>query len=239
MIADRPAGRGRAWRWRALWLGLIGLTSLSLVGVAVYATFTTSVAASQSITAGVVNLGLNEPSVHTCEFPMLMPGDLSGITKCAMSVKYAGNVDAFISLSVAIQSSAGLGGSLLYDGSNTNGLNFVISDGVNSFRVPTSSGTNGGSCPSGYTCWSAPFELAAWYSGSPATTPNLVFTDAHQSITWTVTPTFPSSAGNGYQGSSAKLILSAQAVNGLPLPATCNASTIGQSCPSRGDFAWS
>ena len=82
-----------------------------------------------------------------------------------------------------------------------------------------------------------PDDLAAAYSGS---TPSLTFANG-DTATWTVTPLFPSTVDNAYQGATATLTLTAQAVQapGNTIPASCNTSTIGQNCPSDGSFAWS
>jgi hypothetical protein len=95
----------------------------------------------------------------------------------------------------------------------------------------------GGSCPSGFTCWTAANDLAAWYGGNGA--PNLAFA-AGTPVTFTVTPGFARTAGNSYQGGTATVTLTAQAVQaaGNPLPSGCGLSTIGQPCPADSTFTW-
>lgn len=224
-------------RWRAgVTVGLV-VTSVALVSGIAYAFFTQTGSANGFVSVGTFALSVNASQSDTCHYPMLTPGDLSGAQKCALAVNYTGSVPAYVSLTVAISSKAGDGGNLLYDGTNTNGLTFSISDGTNSFNVPAGAGTTGGSCPAGFTCWTSPNDLAAWYSGAAS---NLAFTSASPTTVWTVTPLFPSSVGNSYEGASANLVLTATAVSiGTPLPASCNTTTIGQSCPATGSFAWS
>jgi hypothetical protein len=142
-----------------------------------------------------------------------------------------------MSLTVQIQSTKGIGTKPLFDGTNTTGLTLSISDGHRTFTVPTGAGSTGGSCPVGYTCWSASNDLAAAYSGS---TPNLTFANGN-AVTFTITPLVAKVNGNPYQGGSATVTLTAQAVQAgaNPLPAGCTTSTIGQPCPATGSFSWS
>lgn len=234
----RPIARvGRTWRWRLYFLSLAAAVGALFAGLS-FASLTTTGSGSGSASLGSVAINVNAPATHACTYAVLVPGDLTGSATCAFSVTYTGSISAFMSLTVAVQSKAGLGGHTLFDGSGTAGLTLSISDGHRAFTLPTGPGTTGGSCPVGFTCWMTPNDLAAWYSG---TTPSLTFTNASPAVTWTVTPLFPKTVGNGYQGASASLILTAQAVQAPanPLPAGCTTSTIGQSCPTSGSFAWS
>ena len=87
------------------------------------------------------------------------------------------------------------------------------------------------------TCWTAANDLAAWYSSA---TPNLTFS-AGDTVTFTLTPSFPKTVGDRYQGGTAAVTLTAQAVQaaGNPLPPGCTTATIGQPCPASGTFTWS
>ena len=215
---------------------LVAAATLTTSAIA-YGFFSARGTGAGASATGTVKLGVGEPATTTCTYAGLSPGDLAGSSTCALSVNYTGSVPAFVSITVEVRSIAGSGGATLYDGSNTDGLTFSVSDGQTSFAVPTGPGLTGGSCPAGYTCWSSPDDLAAWYSGA---TSSLIFTNASPTVTWTVTPFFPASAGNQYQGASASLTLVAQAIQSepTPLPAGCTTSTIGQSCPSSGAFTW-
>jgi hypothetical protein len=208
----------------------------ALVGGMAFASLTANGTGTGSTSTGTVAIGA--PVTQVCNYSKLVPGDLTGTSTCSMSVTYTGSLSGYLALTVAIQSKAGSGGHLLYDGSNTAGLSFSISDGHNKYTVPTGTGTTGGTCPSGFTCWTAANDLAAWYSG---TTPSLSFASGN-AVTWTVTPVFPRTAGNIFEGGTASLTITAQAVQGAPanpLPAGCTTSTIGSPCPASGTFTWS
>ena len=220
----------------AVALGIVvGVLALG-AGIA-FAFFSDTSTSQNNLALGTVALNMNDSQSSTCNYSALDPGDLTGSTTCSLSVTYTGSLSAYVSLSVAVQSEAGPGGATLYDGSNSSGLTLSISDGHNTFALPTGAGTTGGSCPAGFTCWSMANDLAASYSGS---TPDLTFSSG-DTATWTVTPKFSKTAPNAYQGASASLVLTAQAVQapGNPLPVTCTTSTIGLSCPANGSFAWS
>jgi hypothetical protein len=235
----------RSWRWRGMYFVTLGAAAAALVAGIAYATAGTG-SGTGSATTGSVVVTLNSlPVTNQCSYTNILPGDLPGAAPCTMKVTYAGSIPAFMSLTVTIESRAGSGGHLLYDGTNNpglHGLTFTISDsGGRSFTVPvTTNLLTGTSCPSGYTCWSVPNELADWYTASTPNS-NLQFTNASPAVTWTVTPSFPSSAGGTFQGGTATLILSVQAVQAPanPLPASCTTSTIGFSCPAGGTFTWS
>jgi hypothetical protein len=237
-VSERTKRTWRSWRWRGAYVVVLVAAVGALVAGIAYASLTATGSGTGSASTGSVSLSVNASATTTCTYPTLKPGDLTGTAaeKCALSVTYTGSISAFVSLTVAIQSKAGSGGHLLYDGTNTNGLTFSITDGHNTFTVPTGAGTTGSPCPAGYTCWTASNELAAWYGGSGT----LTFTSG-DAVTWTVTPLFPKTVGNTYQGAAASLTLTALAVQAPanPLPATCTTSTIGQSCPASGSFAWS
>lgn len=227
-----------SWGRRGLVVaGLVAVVG-AVLATAAAAFITLTGQGTGSASVGQVSMGLSaSPSSTTCTFGSLAPGDLTGANTCVLSVTYTGTIPAFLSLTVAVQSRAGAGGHLLFDGTNTAGLTLAISDGRRSFTVPTGAGTTGGSCPSGATCFTVPNELAAWYAG---VNPVLAFTTG-KSVTWTVTPRFPATVDNSYQGASATVTLTAQAVQAPAnaLPGTCTVATVGQSCPASGSFTWS
>jgi hypothetical protein len=230
----QPAGSRRTRRVRVLGLASMAAGAIALVTGVVSAFLTANGGGVGSATTGSVSLG--NPVSTTCNVTNLVPGDLTGSRSCSFGVTYAGSLPASMSLTVQIQSASGSGGTRLYDGTNTSGLTLSISDGHRSFTVPTGAGSTGGSCPAGYTCWTSSNDLAATYSGS---TPSLTFANGN-AVTFTVTPLFPKSAGNPYQGARAAVILTAQAVQtgANPLPASCTTSTVGQPCPASGSFSW-
>jgi hypothetical protein len=234
---ERPAaGSRRSWRWRGTYFAGVVLAAAGLVTGVASATLNAAGSGTGSASTGSVILGINSPATHTCSYGTLLPGDLTGSATCALSVTYTGSLTAFMSLTVQVQAKAGPGGAPLFSG-NASGLTLSISDGHQSFSVPVGPGTTGGSCPAGFTCWTAANDLAAWYSGA---TPSLTFSSG-DSATFTVTPLFPTTSGNGYEGGTATLTLTAQAVQapGNQLPSTCTTATIGQPCPASGTFTWS
>lgn len=232
---ERPAfGARRSWRWRGTYAAAVVLAATALVTGLGSATLTGTGSGSGSASSGSVTFGT--PTVRTCSYSSLLPGDLVGSATCVFAVSYSGSLPTYLSLTIQIRSAAGPGGTPLYDGTNTTGLTFTLSDGHVSYTIPTGPGTTGGTCQAGYTCWTAQNDLAAWYS---AGTPNLTFASG-KSVTFTVTPRFPKSAGNAYQGGTATVTLIAQAVQATsnPLPPGCTPSTTGQPCPATGTFTW-
>lgn len=229
------AGPSRPWRSRVLYVIALVVTACGLVVGLAAATQILTGSGTGSASAGTVSIRVNGSGTHACDYGLLAPGGLAGNATCSLSADYRGSIPAYLSLTVRIMSKAGSGGAPLYDGSNTSGLTMTISDGHHIFTVPTGPGSTGGSCPAGFTCWTAGNDLAASYVGSTS----MVF-HRGDAITFTLNPFFVSAAGNSYQGGVAKVALVAQAVQAPanPLPATCNATTIGQPCPATGTFSW-
>ena len=222
-------------RWRALYFVAVPSLSAGLaLGVAAATVGITGSGTGQAST-GSVTLSVDAAASHTCGFTGLLPGTLSGRTACTFSVSYTGTLGAFLSLTVQVASAAGVGGRPLYDGTNLSGLTLAISDGHASYQVPTGPGRTG--CGAGLSCWSSANELAAWYQGGA---PELLFT-AGDSVTFTIRPDFPVTASAAYQGGTASVTLTVQAVQAPanPLPASCTTSTVGQPCPAAGTFTWS
>ena len=213
----------------------------ALVGGVVHAVLTATGSGSGFASTASLALTVNTPATFACTLPDIKPGDLPSPTSlphtCQMSVQYSGSIQAFVSLTVQIQSQAGTGGTPLYDGTNSTGLTLSISDGHNTFVVPTNPGSTGGSCPAGFTCWTASNDLAATYSGS---TPSLAFSNGN-TATWTVTPVLQTTVGSAYMGGTALVLITAQAVQAPAnaLPSGCTTSTIGRPCPASGGFSWS
>ncbi len=228
---------GTSWRWRTVYFSALVVAALALaLGVAAATSDLTGSGAGQA-TTGTVALSVDGPATHVCDYGRVVPGDLTGSADCAFSVRYDGSITAYLSLSLLVASAAGPGGQPLYDGSNSDGLTLHVSDGHRSFTVPTGPGTTGGACPAGSTCWTAASELAGWYAG---TSPDLTFSSG-DAVTFTVIPHFPVTAAAAYQGGTATVTLTVQAVQAPanPLPGGCTTATIGQPCPASGSFTWS
>lgn len=237
-IAGRPsAGTDRTWRWRVLYFAAVAVTVGGLVVGFASATVSGTGPGTGPAPTGSVAMSINASATHACSYVSLLPGELTGSAACALSVTYTGSISAYLSLTVQVQSKAGAGGDLLYDGTDTSGLTLSISDSHNNFVAPTGSGTTGGSCPLGFTCWTAANDLAAWYSNGAS---SLTFSNG-DGLTFAVTPLFPGTVGDAYQGGAATVTLTVLAVQALanPLPVACAVSTIGQPCPASGTFTWS
>jgi hypothetical protein len=234
----RLAAGSRSWRWRGLYVAGVALAITGLVTGLASAALNATGGGTGSASTGSVTMNVNSAASRTCGYGSLLPGDLTGSGSCALAVSYTGTLAAFMSLTVQIQARAGSGSAPLYDGTNAGGLTLSVGDGHNSFTVPTGPGTSGGSCPPGFTCWTAANDLAAWYGSDGA--PNLTFAGG-ASVTFTVTPSFPRTTGNPYQGGTATVTLTAQAVQAPanPLPSGCTTATIGRPCPASGTFSWS
>jgi len=230
-IERQASARKRRVARAAAAVAIVAAASALGAGVAL-AFFSDSSSSLANLALGTVALTLNTPQTNTCAYNALTPGDLTGTPTCALSVTYTGSIQAYVSLTVAIQSKAGAGGHTLYDPIGGNGLTLRISDGQTTFTVPAGAGTACGSS----MCWTASNDLAAWYSGS---TSNLIF-NTNDAVTWTVTPLFPNTVTNAYQGASATVTLTAQAVQSPGNSLSCTPTpTIGQPCTPSGTFAWS
>jgi hypothetical protein len=223
--------------WRTLYFTFAASAALALVLGIAAATADLQGTGGGLASSGTVALRVNGPATHACDFGDVLPGTLTGAATCTFSVSYAGSLTAFVALTIQVTATAGAGGRPLFDGSNTSGLALQVSDGHASYTVPTGPGTTGGACPARSTCWTQPDDLAAWYRGR---TPELVFSSGDVT-TFTITPMFPPSAGAAYQGGSADVVLTAQAVQTAanPLPGRCTSTAIGQPCPPSGPFTWS
>jgi hypothetical protein len=237
-MAGHLGAIARRNRWRAGYLAGVVLAVTGLVTGLASATLNVTGGGTGSASTGSVAMSTNATASRTCGYGSLLPGDLPGTATCALSVTYTGTLTAFLSLTVQVQAKAGAGGVPLYDGTNAGGLTLSVGDGHAVFTVPTGPGTTGGSCPAGFTCWTAANDLAAWYAANGA--PNLGFTSGTP-VTFTVTPSFPKAVGRAYQGGTATVTLIAQAVQapGNPLPSGCTTATIGRPCPAGGTFTWS
>jgi hypothetical protein len=231
---SRRAAAGRPWRARLLYV--IGLTTAICGLLAGFAAASRILASGTGLAStGTVMLHVNGSGTQVCDYGLLAPGDLTGSATCTLSVTYRGSIPAYLALTIRISSKAGSGGSPLYDGTNTTGLTMRLREGQHNFTVPTGPGSTGEPCPAGFTCWTAPDELAAPDAG----TAGLIF-HRGDTVTFVLTPIFDSATGNSYQGGQAKIALLVQAVQAPanPLPSTCDVSTIGQPCPASGTFTW-
>jgi hypothetical protein len=223
--------------WRSLGvLSMVGAV-LALAATVVYATVTYLGVGTGSGSTAVVSLSLGAPAQKLCSYTGLEPGDLVGspAQSCTFSVKYSGSIAAHMALDVVIQTHAGSGrGKLrLYDPAAGAGLTLKITDSQVpkvTYSLPTTSSACPAGTPAGTVCYSEHDNLVSAH----------VFTSASAAVTFTISPHFPKSSGNAFQGATAgvKLVVHVVQAAANPLPATCNASTVGQPCPPSGIFTW-
>jgi hypothetical protein len=252
-IAPVAARRGRGRRVRRLSIATALAGAAALIAGVVFAV-TTTITLTGTGTASIGNVSLGTSASTSCPFSSasLAPGTvLQGSQTCPFTVNYTGNLPAYVSVTVQVQSRAGSGGTPLFDGTSS-GLQLSVSDGQTSYATPSMPGTQ--SCaPSiaGYTtCWVESFDLAASsYTPNtlppPSMIPDLTFGPGHAtSVTLRVGASLPASTSNAYQGGSAVVTLTAQAVQAgaNTLPTACNENTVGQPCPNNAggsQFTWS
>lgn len=166
-----------------------------------------------------------------CSVTNLAPGDSP--TACTLGTTYSGSLSAYLALNVLIETQAGSGGTNLYDPpSSNNGVTVSITDNQTSpvtYTIPTTSTSCPAGAPSGSTCYELDNELL----GTGAYT-----NGATDTISTSVS--LPSAAGNGFQGGSAQVILTAHAVQSSSNTLACTSTpTAGQSCAPSGSFSWS
>jgi hypothetical protein len=224
--------------WRSL--GVVSLVGavMALCASVVYATVTYLGAGTGSGSTAVVSLSLGAPAQKLCSYTDLEPGDLVGspAQSCTFSIRYSGSITAYMALDVVIQTRAGPGRSKhrLYDPSAGSGLTLKITDSQVpkvTYVTPTKATACPAGAPAGTVCYAVHDDLVSAH----------VFTSASPAVTFTISPQFPKSAGNAYQGATAgvKLIVHVVQAAVNPLPATCDASTLGHPCPPSGTFTWS
>ena len=97
--------------WRLVGALLTVAGTGTLVGGAAFAYFTATGSGTGTGTVGSVSLTVNNPATQSCSYSSLVPGDLTGLSTCALSVSYTGTGTAWVSLTVAVQAKAGSEGS--------------------------------------------------------------------------------------------------------------------------------
>ena len=185
-------------------------------------------AESNSFTAGTVTL--TDSVTGDCTVTNMVPGDSP--TACTLGTTYSGSVSAYLALDVLVETQAGTGATNLYNPSGSHGMTVTVTDNQGTpvtYTVPTTATTCPGGAPGGSTCYELDNELigtSAYTSGATDTISTAI--------------TLPTSAGNGYQGGAAQVILTAHAVQSKNNTLACSTTaTAGQSCTPSGSFAWS
>jgi hypothetical protein len=185
--------------------------------------------ATDAFTAGTITLTNNVTGA--CRTTSMAPGDSPAA--CMLGLTYSGSLSAYLAVDILIETQAGTGGTDLYNPpSSNNGLTVSITDNQGTpvtYTVPTTATTCPSGAPTGSTCYELDNELLGT---SPYTS------GATDTISTSVT--LPSAAGNGYQGGSAQIILTAHAVQAKNNTMHCTTTpTAGQSCTASSGFAWS
>ncbi|HZS13688.1 MAG TPA: TasA family protein [Candidatus Dormibacteraeota bacterium] len=197
-----------------------GITTVAAAGMLVAGTTfglfsSTPASESNNFTAGTVTLSSDATGVCSTA-TNIAPGDGSA---CTFKASYNGSLDAFLGLDVLIETqhatASGSGGTA-HGGTNlykptdsSNDLQVTITDDkAVSYTVPTVATTCVGA-PAGSTCYELDNELVSSTADAGGSTTNHTFT-----VTWSL----PSSAGNGYQGGTAQVILTAHAVQAANQP---------------------
>lgn len=179
------------------------------------------------VTTGTVSL--TSGVTGACNVSNMLPG--SSPAPCTLTATYSGNVSAYLGLDVLIETEAGSGGTNLYNPSDSaNDLQVSIKDNQSSpvtYTVPGGTGFTGGTCPAGYMCYQLSDELVS------AT----AFTSSSPALTFTTTVSMPSSSPTGYQGASAKIVLTAHAVQARNNSSFISGCTVGQSCGVAGNWS--
>ena len=235
-------GRSAKPGWRGLVVALGLVTSAAVFSSLAYASITghdldNDHDGDGHVAPAKVSLRVNAAATTVCHISDLVPGDSPAPAPCRFSVSYTGTVPAYVALNVVVRSAIGRTGHSLYDAGRPDGITFEISDGHHLFDTLSGPAQNGGACPPRLTCWSVQNDLAAWYRPAGA---DLVFTRDTPAISWTETPVIPAGLGNEFQGATATLVLTAEAVEATTnaLPPTCTILTIGRPCAPTTHFAW-
>ncbi|MFI5036231.1 MAG: hypothetical protein ACHQFZ_08530 [Acidimicrobiales bacterium] len=168
-----------------------------------------------------------------CSVTGILPGATA--STCTLKATYSGTAPAFLALNVLIKTQAGVGGTKLYNPTDSaNDLLITIKDNQTpqvTYTIPTT-GFTGGICPGGSTCYQFNNELVN----------KLPFTSASSPVTFTVTASLPAGSTSGYQGGAAQVILTAHAVQSAHNGST-SSCTAGQECdstsPGVGTPGWS
>jgi len=179
---------------------------------------------SSSFTTGTVTQ--SRSAGGDCTVSDLLPDGLQH-TCGTLGITYGGSVDAFLAVDVLIETTHASGGTDLYNPGGSGGLAVTISStspSVTSYSVPDVAHQLS-SCPIGAPVGATCYELA---DDLVSLTP---FTNASGPVTFTTKVSIPTSSPTGYQGGTAKILLTVHAAQSgnNALPGGC--TTAGQSCP--------
>ena len=185
-----PAGRKFTKKF-ILSIAVVGAAA-SIAGLGTFATFTSSTSASQTVTAGTVTIALGSTGASTNRLTVNASGIVPGDTmQRSFDLTNSGNQNlASITMTTTATTSS------LLDTDATNGLQMVIDKCSVAW-------TEAGSSPAfTYTCGGTTSTVVASRAviGSGIAMSNLTTTTAGNTDHLRLTLTFPSNAGNTFQG---------------------------------------
>jgi hypothetical protein len=178
---------------------------------------------TNTFSSGTVTL-LSGGTSGTCTATALVPNGVP--TTCSLKVSYTGSIPGWLGLGIFIATTSGSGGENLYNPSATdNHPIFSVAD-TNSvaYTLPTAVLS---SCPSGpYSTYNRCYQTA-----SPLLVSTAVITTSSPTVTFTVSITIPTNNASAYQGGTAAVVITAQAVQASNNGSTTGC-TPGSNCPS-------
>jgi spore coat-associated protein N len=193
----RTAGTGRKLTKKlVLSIAVIGAAA-SIAGLGTFATFTSTTSASQSVTSGTVTIALGSTGASTNRLTVNATGIVPGDTmQRSFDLANSGNQNlASVTLTTTATASS------LLDTDATNGLQMVID------RCSVAWTESGTSPAFTYTCSGTTSSVLASRAviGSSIALSNLTTTTAGNTDHLRLTLTFPSAAGNTFQGLSSTI----------------------------------
>jgi len=193
---DRSASGRKLTKKLVLSIAVIGAAA-SIAGLGTFATFTSSTSASQSVTSGTVTIALGATGASTNRLTVNATGIVPGDTmQRSFDLANSGNQNlASVTLTTTATTTS------LLDSDATNGLQMVID------RCSVAWTESGSSPAFTYSCSGATSSVVASRAviGSGIAMSNLTSTTAGNTDHLRLTLTFPSSAGNTFQGLSSTI----------------------------------
>jgi spore coat-associated protein N len=193
---ERSASGRRLTKKLVLSIAVIGAAA-SIAGLGTFATFTSSTSASQSVTAGTVTIALGATGASTNRLTVNATGIVPGDTmQRSFDLANSGNENlASVTLTTTATTTS------LLDSDATNGLQMVID------RCSVAWTESGSSPAFTYSCSGTTSSVVASRAviGSGIAMSNLTSTTAGNTDHLRLTLTFPSSAGNTFQGLSSTI----------------------------------
>jgi hypothetical protein len=208
---------------------LVAPAGLSLVAAGAFFGLVSASGTSGDNSLAAATVTLTDSAVTNCPISNLLPNATPVI--CAFTAAYGGPAPAYVAVDVLIETQAGGGGTRLYnpaDAANDLQVAITSSSPPVTYGVPTAATTCPGGAPSGSTCYELDDELVSAAAVTSA------------SIDFSVSVSLPASAGAGYQGAAAKVILTTHAVQAASNTLSCKTTpTAGSPCIPSGSFTWS